>query len=125
MRRSVLVGLSAVLAIVAAPFAITPRAGKLGGALRDAPAASGPVRVIVQTEDPDAVESLVTVLGGRTGRRLPSVPGLVAELPASRLRRLASSPVVRAVNIDRTIRGTLERTVAAIGARWVRENLGL
>ncbi len=83
------------------------------------------MRVIVQTGDVETVERLIASLGGRTGRRLTSVPGVVAEVPADRLGVLAANPAVKAVNDDRPMRGSLDRTATTIGARWVAENLGL
>jgi len=81
-------------------------------------------RVIVQTTDPDAVEALLPTLGGRAGRRLAGIGSLVAELPAAALDRLAGEPSVRSISLDRQIQGTLERTAATIGARWVTGSLG-
>ena len=49
---------------------------------------------------------------------------LVADVPAAALDALAHAPVVRRVSLDRRIEATLERTAAAIGARWVNEELG-
>ena len=39
-------------------------------------------------------------------------------------KRLPRTPAVRAISLDRPVRGTLERTTAAVGATWVRQNLG-
>ena len=73
----------------------------------------------------ETVERLIASLGGITGRRLTSVPGVVAEVPADRLGVLAANPAVKAVNDDRPMRGSLDRTATTIGARWVAENLGV
>ena len=73
-----------------------------------------------------AVEALVRALGGRTGRRLPGIGALVAQLPAGKLRGVvARRRRSTAISTDRRLHGTLERTGAAIGARWVTENLGV
>jgi serine protease AprX len=82
------------------------------------------VRVIVQTGDPKAVEGLVAALGGRAGRRLADHQAIVAELPVAGLERLANSPPVRAISLDRPIQGMLDPTAAAIGAKWVNDALG-
>jgi len=82
-------------------------------------------RVIVRTTDPAAVETLVARLGGRSGRRLTGIGAIVAEVPDTSLDALASAAPVQRVSTDRRLHGTLERTGATIGARWVTENLGL
>jgi serine protease AprX len=85
----------------------------------------GFARVIVRATDVDGVETLVSELGGRSGRRLPSIAAVVAEVPASRLGDLAGAAIVRSVSADRRVEGTLDRTAASIGARWVNEQLGV
>ena len=115
MRRCVLLGVSAVLALSAMPLAARPRGG----------AHDRPLRVIVTTEDAAAVERLVAAMGGRSHRRLARVPGVVVEVPRAHLDSLAASPVVQRIDADRPITGALARTAAAIGARWVQQNLGL
>jgi serine protease AprX len=82
------------------------------------------VRVIVQTTDADAIDRLVSALGGRTGRRLTGIGSVVAEVPEGALGALAAAPTVRGVSLDRRTQGTLERTAVSIGARWVADNLG-
>ena len=81
------------------------------------------VRVIIQTTDAAIVEELVRGLGGRTGRRLTGIGAIVAEVPATALAGLLRSERVTAISTDRRLYGTLERTGAATGARWVNENL--
>lgn len=125
MRRSVLLALGAVLAFAASALAGVSEAHQPGQSPRDGglvPRRS--LRVIVQTADPDTVENIIRSLGGKTGRRLTSVPGVVAEIPSNALAALSSHSAVHDVNLDRPIHATLERTAAAIGARWVNENLG-
>ena len=125
MFRPVVLALSAVLALAAPSLVRGQDAGKLDLALRDrGVAAWRRVRVIVQTDQATAVESAVRALGGKVGRRLASVPAVVVEVPATALAALASAPAVRAVNLDRPLHGTLQRTAATIGAKWVSENLG-
>jgi serine protease AprX len=126
MRRSVLLAFVAVLALASAALAGTPEVQRAGQSPRDRSSGSRRfVRVIVQTTDPESIERVVRTLGGRAGRRLTSVPGVVAEVPVRGLEVLSAHPGVRAVDLDRPIRGTLERTAATIGARWVAENLGV
>ena len=125
MYRSALVALGALLAIAAPCLASGQASGKLESALRHhARSAGAVIRLVIQTADPSAVETAVVALGGRPGLRLRSISALVAEIRASDLDTLASLPAVRAISLDRRIYGTLDRTAAAIGARWVAENLG-
>jgi serine protease AprX len=101
-------------------------ADKLDAALRGrALSARRMVRVIIRTTDVPAVDGLVRALGGRTGRRLAGIGALVAQVPAGKLRELSQAPAVTAIGTDRRLHGTLERTGAATGARWVTENLGV
>ena len=85
----------------------------------------GTSRVIIETADGSASDSLIRSLRGRPGRRLGLLRGQVAEIPDSALDELAGRPGVRAVRLDRRVHGTLERTGAAVGATWARENLGV
>lgn len=82
-------------------------------------------RVIVSTDHEPSVEALVARLGGRTVRRLPTIRAVVAELPDIQLSRLTAAPAVKAVIPDRPVAGTLEHTSAAIGTRWINDQLGL
>ncbi len=81
------------------------------------------VRVIVQTTDVQGLQARIAQLGGRTGRHLPRMHGLVAEVPGDQFEQLNADPLVQSVRVDRPIRGTLELTAATIGARWVTDNL--
>jgi len=129
MPRSVL-ALGAFLSALtlAVPAAAGDRiaAAKLDLVLRQrAVTARGSVRVIVRTTYPDAAQSLVVGAGGRTGRTLNGINALVAEIPAASLLALAAAPVVQRISLDRRLEGSLERTGATIGSRWVAENLGV
>jgi len=124
MPRSALIALGALLALGACSRATESGGEKLDVTLRAAAPSAATVRVIVETDDLDRVARLVATLGGHARRRLPAARALVADLPASTLERVAASRAVRRVSLDRRIEGTLERTAATIGARWVTENLG-
>ncbi len=87
-------------------------------------APGGWVRVIVRTTNAAAVERAISATGGRTGRRLAGGRAVVAEVAQSDLAALSGRRDVEAVTVDRPLRGALDRTAAAIGARWVTENLG-
>jgi serine protease AprX len=85
----------------------------------------GTSRVIIETTDGSATDSLIRSLKGKPGRRLGLLRGQVADIPNAALEALADRASVRAVRLDRRVSGTMERTGATIGATWVRENLGL
>ncbi len=118
----------ALLAAMAGPAlaADSAVARKLDAPLRARVGAlNGMSRVIIETADGWSVDRLIRSLKGKPGRRLGLVRGQVAEVPNSSLEALAERPNVRTVRLDRRVMGTMERTGAAIGATWVRENLGL
>ena len=101
-------------------------AEKLDAALRArAHAGRGTSRVIIETAETTDSDRLIRSFKGKPGRRLGLLRGQVAEIPNGSLEALARRAGVRAVRLDRPVRGTLERTSATIGANWVRENLGL
>lgn len=81
-------------------------------------------RVIVRASDLSTVEATAVSLGGSVGRRLSSIGAVVVQVPSRELAKLAALPAVTSVSVDRPIRGTLGRAAAAVGARWVAENLG-
>jgi serine protease AprX len=85
----------------------------------------GTSRVIIETVDGSASDSLIRSLHGRPGRRLAILHGQVAEIPNSALDELAGHAGVRAIRLDRRVHGTLERTGGAVGATWARENFGV
>ena len=92
---------------------------------RQIAAVQGWVRVIVRATDVAEVETRVAAAGGRTGRRLTGISAIVAEVPVRSLAVIASLPGVQRVSLDRRMDGALEKTGAAIGARWVTEHLGV
>jgi serine protease AprX len=131
MARSAIVVLGALLAALmpspAPGQAMRSSLEKLDTALRvqsRVRPSDARIRVIVQTGDVAATERLVAGLGGRTGRRLAGGQAVVAELAVGQVAALVGGAQVRAVSFDRPIQGTLDRTAAAVGARWVNEHLG-
>ena len=127
-RRALLV--LTLLAAIAAPALAAAHSGdqKLDAALRvraHAASSTAASRVIIQTADDAPADALIRSLHGKPGRRLAGVRGQVAEIPDYQLDRLASLPTIRAVSLDRRVRGTMERTGATIGATWARQNLGV
>ena len=126
MRRTVL-----LIALLTAASAVSSPAaaqgdGRLDDALRArAHGSRGTSRVIVQTVDGASSDSLIRSVHGIPGRRLSLLGGQVAQVSDSALSELAGRPGVRAVSLDRRVSGTMERTSAAVGATWARENLGV
>jgi serine protease AprX len=98
---------------------------KLDAPLRARTHAAGTSRVIIETSDVSATELLIRSVKGKPGRRLGLGRGQVAEIPNAALDSLAGHASVNAIRLDRPIQGTMERTAAAVGAKWVRENLDL
>ena len=125
-KRSLI--LIAVLALAIAPAraqAGRGASGKLDSPLRArAETGRGTSRVIIETSDASETDGLIRSLKGTPGRRLGLLGSQVAEIPNAALETLASRPGVSAIRLDRPVQGTMERTAATIGAKWVRENLG-
>jgi serine protease AprX len=98
---------------------------KLDAPLRTRAHVGGTSRVIIETTDVSGTELLIRSVKGKPGRRLGLVRGQVAEVPNAALESLARHARVNAIRLDRPIRGTMERTSATVGAKWVHENLDL
>ncbi|HET7218740.1 MAG TPA: S8 family peptidase [Vicinamibacterales bacterium] len=88
-----------------------------------APAKSS--RIIVRSVDGRPVSHLIDAVNGIPGRFFPWMGGQVAVIPNDAIDWLASQPEVASISLDRAVRGTLQRTAAGIGARWVNDQLGL
>src|SRR5262245_24475210 len=122
-RRTAL--LLALLAGLVRPAHAEDRSARLDADLRErARLASGVSRVIVESANLPDLDRLIASLGGRAGRPLSGIGGLVAEIPNASLDRLAAAADVLSVRADRPVQGTMERTSAAIGATFVRDELG-
>jgi serine protease AprX len=92
-----------------------------------ADALPGSSRVILRLKSgvpATAADVAIRKVKGTSGRRLLSVGGQVAYVPNSSLAALAALPGVQSVSLDRRVYGTIERSAAAVGATWVREQLG-
>jgi serine protease AprX len=120
-----IVALAALVTAAAPALASHTSDGKLDGVLRHrAQFPRGTSRVIIQTTDGTSPDRLVKDARGTAGIRLPLLHGQVAEVPDTELRELARHPRVRALSLDRRVRGTLERTAATVGAPFVWSALG-
>ncbi|HXG57152.1 MAG TPA: S8 family peptidase [Vicinamibacterales bacterium] len=98
---------------------------KLDALLRARAAAPrGLSRVIIRSTRGGSAAAALKKAGGIAGRRLAAVDGQVALLPDVALLELAASPDILSIALDRRVHGAMERTSAAIGASWVRDELG-
>lgn len=133
-RRCVATALWAVVVLATPALAqlppppLEPVLSKLDPLLH--PALSNPAArsdVIVRGFDAasiQAVRDLVEQTGGITGRALPIVEGLAADVPNDALSTLSNSPLIRRVALDRLTLGSLDRTAATVGAPAVRQAFG-
>ena len=104
-------------------------AGPKLGPLARAEAARGrgwsPVIVrAVDRHSLDSISEVVALAGGQAGRELPIINARVALMPNAALEGLANHPRVAGIAIDRSVRGSVERTGATIGATLVRQQYG-
>ena len=126
VRRTVL--LIVLFAVTAVPAIAAGHGGdrKLDAALRiRAHEGRGTSRVILETTDGSAADSLIRSVAGTPGRVLPLLGGQVAEVPDGALEDLADNPGVAFIRLDRPVEGTMERTGATTGATWARAHLGV
>ena len=84
-------------------------------------------RVIVQAVDLQSLASLRPIIaqaGGMFHRKLSLINAEVIDLPNAALSKVASSPLVAHIHLDRLVVGAMERTGATVGATAVRQELG-
>jgi serine protease AprX len=96
-------------------------------AQRRVPLVAGWSRVIVQTVDrhsPASLGPIIAQAGGRVRRRLSLINAEVIDLPNAALTKLADSPLIARIALDRPVVGAMERTGATIGATAVRQETG-
>ena len=123
-----------ILIATLSPIGSAPIAGsndglaKLDRRLRErAQLSNGRSRVIVRAVAGMSVPGIAPIIqqaGATLGRPLPSIGSHAAVVPNALLRRLAASPFVDYLSLDRDVIGTDERTSATIGATAVRQELG-
>jgi len=86
---------------------------------------TGVSRVIIRTVHGASATAALRAAGGKAGRHLAAVDGQVALVRDAALLQLAASADILSIALDRRVRGAMDRTSAAIGASWVRDELGL
>ena len=86
---------------------------------------AGVSQVILRVSGNDDVAVHIRALGGSPVRTIGSLGLLVARIPDSALHQIAALPGVSSVSLDRRVHGTVDSTTTSIGARWVRQELGL
>ncbi len=124
-RRSILTIVAILVSLVLPGTAAA--GGRLDAALAARAAAPrGTSRVIITTIGGGPADAAIKAAGGTAGRFLAALGGQAAIVPDTALALLAAHPDVREVAVDRPVSGTVERNAAAaVGAAWVREQLGL
>jgi serine protease AprX len=124
------------LVVLAAPVAAKPGPGRQGNHRNvdkldnELKARSGRLlgtsRVIITLKpghDQNASQE-VRKVGGRLGRRLRLIDGLVVELPNRVIKQLAERPEILSIHYDRPLGGQMNRTSVSTGARLVQQQLG-
>jgi serine protease AprX len=86
----------------------------------------GTSRVIITLkpgQDANASQQ-VKQLGGRLGRKLKLIDGMVVELPNRVIKQLSERSEILSIHYDRPLAGHLNRAATAVGARTVRSQYG-
>jgi serine protease AprX len=99
--------------------------GKLDRQLHDRSARAGSSRVIISLKAGADISGEILRLGGRSGRRLLLIDGLVAEIPNGQLKKLAEHPAVERIDHDRPTSGLMATVSATVGAKAVQHTYGL
>ena len=97
---------------------------KLDKLLKERAGKSGWSRVIVMLKPGADASTEVRLLGGKLGRRLELINGLVVELPNGVIRKLANHPAVESLHYDRPTGGEMNRVAVTVGARAVQADYG-
>ena len=97
---------------------------KLDKLLKDRAGKTGWSRVIVTLKPGADASSEVKRLGGKLGRRLGLINGLVIELPNGVIRKLADHPAVESLHYDRPTGGEMNRVAVTVGARAAQADFG-
>jgi serine protease AprX len=86
----------------------------------------GTTRVIITVkpgQEANAADE-IRKLGGRLGRRLKLVDGMVVELPNRLIKRISERSEVLGIHLDRPISGHMNRAAVSVGARAVQQEYG-
>ena len=118
--RSLLGAAAAVLVVAGVCAAPAFAQGKLDAELEGRARRGGWSRVIVTLQPGADVSGDVRQLGGRIGRRLSVIDGMVVELPNGLLKRLAQHPAVARIDHDRPTTGHLTTAASVVGARTLQ-----
>ena len=87
---------------------------------------TGTARVIITVAAGSSIAvAEIELLGGQVGRALPLIGAHAAQVPNAALTTLSASPWVARISFDRQVAGVADRTGATVGARQVRQELGL
>jgi serine protease AprX len=125
------------LLVVAAPVSAKPGSGKSSGKQQRiekldhvmkarAGRLFGTSRVIITVKPGDDANasSEVTKLGGRLGRKLRLIDGMVVELPNRMIRQLSERSEVLSIHYDRPTAMHMNRAAVTVGARLVQNTWG-
>ena len=116
IRNSIRWALAAVAVVaLASPASAGQRHGKLDRALNGRADGPGSSRVIITTVTAGGADAEVTRLGGRLGRRLALINGVVADVPNGLLRR--ASPASSAASSSDAPSGSASGRASGISAR--------
>jgi serine protease AprX len=81
-------------------------------------------KVIVTLKPGAQIGAEVSKLGGRHGRKLNLINAMVIELPNGQIKKLAASPAVARLDLDRPTKASMARVANLIGARYARYAYG-
>ena len=121
LRTAAIVVLAAVI-FLPAPASANP--AKLDKELQRRSARGGWSRVIVTLKPGAAAPEDIQLLGGRFGRRLRLINGLVADLPNGQLKKLARHPAIERIDHDRPTLALMATASTTVGATAVRRQYG-
>ena len=106
------------------PAAATAQQKNIDDTLEARTRRGGWSRVIVTLKPGAEAGAEIRKLGGRFGRKLQLINGMVVELPNSQIKRLASHPAVARLDDDRPTTAHMSHVANTIGARYARRAYG-
>jgi serine protease AprX len=123
LARGVL-ALALVVGLGGPALAKSGKPEKLDNLLKSRAGRNGWSRVIVTLKPGADPSGEVKRLGGKLGRRLGLINGLVIELPNGVIKTLADHPAVESLHYDRPTGGEMNRVAVTVGARAVQADYG-